>query len=299
MQKMCICEVTRLLQLRSTSRLRKVRHCYRTSAAAETEAVFQQSSIHICKLSLNLAPAQFHHRQQLLQQVGKAGAQAAQVDAWQGHQLLQYLQGIGCCLGGSLGGGLSGHTASGGQSLQQHSMVSREGAPTNRDATGSRVASAPAEVGLAEAGGGGSSTGLQTDKEVKLRWQAITKQLLLPSAYLNLSNSPALCIAIDMATKQETAQVSLASQRQQAPNGLPCSRAAVCIHSACTCSAALRSFLPPELAPRAVQCCHVHYSHQALLSPKHSTPLLPQAARDSSTLVHIAAEAYLLQQAGM
>lgn len=65
MQKMCICEVTRLLQLRSTSRLSKVRHCYRTSAAAETEAVFQQSSIHICKLSLNLAPAQFHHRQQV------------------------------------------------------------------------------------------------------------------------------------------------------------------------------------------------------------------------------------------
>ncbi len=87
---------------------------------------------------------------QLLQQVGEAGAQAAQVDAWQGHQLLQYLQGIGCCLGGSLGGGLSGHTASGGQSLQQHSMVSREGAPTNRDATGSRVARLVARHSTAE-----------------------------------------------------------------------------------------------------------------------------------------------------
>ena len=40
---------------------------------------------------------------------------------------------------------------------------------------------------------------------VQLRWQAITKQLLLPSAYLNLSNSPALCIAIDMVSVHQIA----------------------------------------------------------------------------------------------
>ena len=94
---------------------------------------------------------------------------------------------------------------------------------------------------------------------------------------------------------------------------------AVCSHRARKCRAALRGFLPLELAPpegsllctqpqtlpggvpTAQQCKGrlVGDCHPALPSSKQGMLLLSRAAQDGSTLVHIAAESHLLQQAGM